>query len=466
MVAVLHAVLSFAALLRFRERLDRGSALVLGVLLGGSIYSYQLSWFVPLLAGAALVAQPSWCRRPNAVQGTLLVAAIAATTALPGVTIGRKGLDAVSEQTFDTRALWKSSAAGTHPPWAESWFLAPRSTTQAELERRAATFEASGLWVFRRMAPSGRAVLAVAGEPGATESAREELVRTSWLEFHPFPGGAWARLTAILSELFVSPAFEDGRVIDVPLLHPLLSPLVILGLVHMALRWREPFVRCLLIWMVAGGLLPTVLGGPMPRRTLLLQPWIYAVAGLPLEAILDRRTASGEPPRWRVRIARATVAVSLIAALVATNAYMYFHRWSGYDARRPSVLFLTKLIHRAARDESIVISLRRDHASPWLPRYLTLVEGERVANPRRGQAGRLWILPWRRPTLTEVLDLACQLPKPFTWIASDTPDYREPLESLGAEFRHVAETRGAYRVYRILSIADGACPQDGVAGRG
>jgi hypothetical protein len=54
MVTVLHGAASLAALLRFRERPDWRSGLVLAVLAGGSIYFYQLSWFVPVLLGGGL----------------------------------------------------------------------------------------------------------------------------------------------------------------------------------------------------------------------------------------------------------------------------------------------------------------------------------------------------------------------------------------------------------------------------
>ena len=165
-VSVLHGVICFASLLWLLRRWDVPSALVTGVVLGCSLYQYQLSWFVPVFAGAMFLASPEFWRRPGVIRVVASVAIAGCATALPGFIWLDTGFDAVNAQTFD-RAVWNVPGAGDpespHERWAGVLAIVPDSVDEAGLEAFVARVESRGLTPTQQRTVQGETVVWVGG---------------------------------------------------------------------------------------------------------------------------------------------------------------------------------------------------------------------------------------------------------------------------------------------------------------
>jgi len=126
--SVLHAACSVLAALGFVARPDARRAALLGALLGGSLYFYQLSWLVPPLCAASVAA--AWVGRPlrPLLGPTGLALGVALAVAVPGAVLQADGLAAVGDQTFD-RVIGSGDApllVGTGSPWGNAASMAAR----------------------------------------------------------------------------------------------------------------------------------------------------------------------------------------------------------------------------------------------------------------------------------------------------------------------------------------------------
>ncbi len=452
-VSILHAVVSFAALLWLLRRWDVPAAASVGVLLGASLYQYQLSWFVPVFALAGFVGMPELWRRSGVMRVIGTVVLTAFLTVLPALVWLDTGIDAVNSQTFD-RAVWTTPAPGAPPSPHEIWTgvlaVAPDSFDEAEFGALVDTVVERGLSPTADRSNWGDRLVWIGGLRPEVEAVAAEiradhpdwlLLDFDWINKDPVD-----RFRRMLSQLFYESSWESsGRWVDGPLINPALAPLLVVGIALAWRRRREPVLRLLLIWVVGGALLPAVFGGPAPRRTSLMLPFVYAVMALPLVdlgARLGRHSTA-------VRFAGATLAFALGAAAIASGSHLYFRIWEhqgGLPGGGGELLHYVKLLKTRPNDEMVL--------SPAMYRGLANYLDA-------GEATRDWpervIKPFRNQPLRVVRKLSCGQPPPFTWIARDTPEHRDALSFVAQHYAVEAEDQDGLLVRRVTAARDGLC---------
>jgi len=452
-VSILHAVVSFAALLWLLRRWDVPAAALVGVLLGASLYQYQLSWFVPVFALAGFVGMPELWRRSGVMRVVGTVVLTGFLTVLPALAWLDTGIDAVNAQTFD-RAVWTTPAPGApqspHATWTGVLAVAPKSFDEAEFDAFVGAVVERGLSPTVDRSNRGNRIVWIGGLRPVVEAAAAEiradhpdwlLLDFDWINKDPLD-----RFRRMLSQLFYQASWESsGRWVDGPLLNPALAPLLVVGVALAWRRRREPVMRLLLIWVIGGALLPAVFGGPAPRRTSLMLPFIFAVMALPL-VDLGARLARHSAP---VRIAGAALALALGAAAIASGSHLYFRTWEqqgGLPGGGGELLHYVKLLKTRPNDEMVL--------SPAMYRGL-----ENYLDA--GEASRDWperaIEPFRKQPLRVVRKLSCAQPPPFTWIARDIPEHRAAFTFLAQHYAVESEDQDGLLVRRVTATRDGLC---------
>lgn len=444
-VSVLHGVAVFAALQGLIERWNARRAALLGALLGGSLYFYQLSWFVPILALLAVLACPELTRRAGARRLAVVVALSAGLVALPGLLAFRSGLRDVNAQTFD-RAVWNR----IDPSRPRAALAIPAAdATPAGIQEFAERFRSPQLRIDREDSGRGRAVLLLNGEASLVEHGLVAAREAGWLVLDdPWRLDAiWERIPAMLARIFYAPSPESaGRWVEGPLLNPIVSPLVLLGLVVAAKRRRELPMRLLLVWVVAGGLLPAAIGGVMPRRTVLMLPFVYGVAALPVLEI-------GALIRRRGRVAAAVFGgaiFALVCGIVLTNGFRYFRIWDERVADypgAPQILEFNRLLTELGGEQVVLLPrMFKDH-------QMMLLE-------ERARPDRAAVIEEPGATTAEgIRKASCRHQTPFAWVTADTSAERAKFGVLDRDFLYRSETRGQYRVLHVgVRKRDGCVP--------
>jgi hypothetical protein len=446
---VLHGAISVGVLLRVVTRGDARSALGFGVLCGSALYFYQLSWFVPVLGALVLlVARPPGS--PRRLLGlAALTTAAAAATCLPAALWLRTGMEAVGDQTLGRGSgLFRSQSAVSlsHP---ERQPLVDMLALQAELAQ-------DGLGLRPRCpATIGATDALLTGPRDGLAPALRRLEAEGWsahgrVGYRP---EILRRVSGSLGQLFSQPGCESaGRAVAEPALTHLLAPLILLGLLEAWRRRRDPTTRVLAVWVLGAMLIPAWMGGPLPRRLLLMLPFVYALATLPLIAVLH---ASAVGSRARAP-AVAGIALLLLASGVV-GIHGYFGRWyvepDSPDPARPldlrgSFLDLSKVLKTVPRDMTI--------AMPRLfsgdRQLLRTFDGE---TPQR-EGGRLAVR-FEAKTAQGLRDASCALEPPFVWAAPDDPQTRRHFAALHRDFRLAQGHRGPFLFVSVLERRPGAC---------
>jgi len=457
--SILHSVVAFAALLRFVERGDRASAALLGIVLGGSLYFYQLSWFVPVLAGLAWLAcaigRPGGLRA--ALPRPLLFAGVAAALVLaPAPLLLREGLADVASQTFDHRSSLRAGHAELLRPLAvvrarEEIGLPGFADVQARLaplraKARVLVHE-GGVTTLRVSAPRDRLEGALAALPGGPWRVLTDTVA-------PFTAPHY--VARMIARLLYSPGSELGAWIPNPLLNPLVAPLVLLGFATAWRRRAEPVVRALSVWVVGGALIPAAVGGDAARRGALILPLVHALAAFPLVEVGAWCRASGP---WSRRVG-AFAAALYLALVVCVGSHQYFRtvqvRWQDTSgpllraAATPSILELVKAIK--AVPDGVPIQLLT--IEPGLFGHLEAIEAWPKSRVRDRITPRIGVGDPRR-----LVAHSCEEPPPFVWIAENSEEQRALLAALDARFETRSEVRGPYRLVRVDARREGACPE-------
>jgi hypothetical protein len=443
-------VVCFASLLWLQRRWDLPAALVVGVLLGCSLYQYQLSWFVPVFAVAMFLASPELWRRPGVARVVATVAIAGTATVLPGIAWLDTGFDAVNAQTFD-RAVWNVPGPGDperiHERLTGVLAIVPDSVDESGVEAFIADVESRGLTPSLERTVQGERIVWVGGDRPQVEAVAEAARRDAWLvlDFDCITKNPFVRFYSMLTQLFFAASWESsGRWVGTPLLNPLLAPLLVVGFVLAWRRRREPALRLLIIWVVGGALLPAVVGGPAPRRTSLMLPFAYALMALPVVAIgtVLRRRVGG-------RAAAAALAAASFAAVACTGSFLYFREWdhqSGMPGGGGTILDFVKVLKTRPVDEAVLMpAMYRG-----LDNYLDA-----------GGASRNWPERVSRPLRDKprwaVRALSCRKPPPFTWMAQDIPEHRAALAFVEEHFRVESEVTGGIRVLRAVAARDDVC---------
>jgi len=450
-ISLLHSVVSFAALLWLWRRWDLPAAAVTGVVLGASLYQYQLSWFVPVFAVVVFASSPMLWRREGVVRVCGTVAGTAIAVALPAWIFFDVGLAAVNAQTFD-RAAWNERAPDAPPSPLETRTglvaVAPSPLGVREQKAIDARVAAKGLRGQNERTTQGESAVWVFGLRPEVDALAEELRGEGWvvLDYEWLTNDPWVRFRAMLRQLFSERSFEStGRWVDAPLLNPLLAPLFVIGL---AMAWRrrdEPIVRMLLVWVVGGALLPAIAGGPAPRRTTLMLPFAYAVAALPLVAIGTAVARRGP----NSRMIAAVLALLFFGAATASGTYLYFREWQHHAGRvggGGELLHLVKVLKARPIDEVVLMP----PTFPGLSNYLDAgADSIPVAKPIVERVGTL-------PPLA-VLARSCRRRPPFTWMFRDVRGQQSSIAALKRNFAvDEAEVEGI-RIVRVKAVRGDAC---------
>jgi hypothetical protein len=468
-ISILHGALCFAALLRLQDRWDLGSATLLGLLLGSSLYFYQLSWFVPILAGLCLLLSPSVWRLAVARRAVSLTGIVAVVCLLPGALFLRSGLGEMRQQSYDQALFrhWTESPGDASPGKNVrlTQVLVPEELTPAQAQQVADRFTSKTAGVQISSSRGGRSVAMFGGPASEVERA----VATAFGGRAPVlldtgtPVRPWTDLGDTLARLFAAPGWQQrgafyrgGRLVDAPLLSPVLAPLLVLGLAEALRRRREPVIRALAVWALLGTLLPPVLSGVLPRRMLLGLPFLQALMALPLAALAASlwHTTGARRALWL-----GSLGLALVSACI--GAHLYFRHWNGVTdplLLPGHKLELSQIIKSLPAREPVLLPPLFQGFEAFLKRvYEMPAPGEdrrvfSVGSQDERQMRRAW----------------CHHPPPFHWITFDTSEGRQRIEALAPDFTMQGESRGGFRVYRISGRRPGACtdepPERGQAG--
>ncbi|MGE4606397.1 MAG: hypothetical protein AAEJ52_06620, partial [Myxococcota bacterium] len=448
-ISVLHGSACVAVMLWLVDRWKPFPAVVLGALLGGALYFYQLSWFTPVMVALIIVLSPELRAREGATRLAVIALAAGVAVAVPGLIVFRAGIDDVNSQTFD-RAVWtrvddsRMRAALVIPP------VEGEQTAIAGYQSR---FRSDRLKVKLAETGRGRRVVTLEGAKGPAEAAIEAAGAFGWQVFDdPWRLDSLAdRIPAMLAIWTFSPSAESaGRWVSGPLLNPIVIPLVLFGLISVGRRWREWPLRLLWIWVVAGALLPAAIGGVVPRRAVLALPFIYAVAAYPVVALATALPAA----RLANRVASGIGVIALLGVLTLTNAFVYFHSWDeriADYAGAPEILEFAELLAEIPEGETVLI-----------PQMFKSYQMELV----RGsvQPDRVVEVPTARHR-EGIQAASCGQQIPFSWIIVDIPDEVEKFRVLELDFLYRGETQRGFRVLKVSARKIRACRNErGVAG--
>jgi hypothetical protein len=208
-------------------------------------------------------------------------------------------------------------------------------------------------------------------------------------------------------------------------------------------------MRALVVWTIGGAVLPSVVAGVFPRRMVLMLPFAYVLAALPVvelgRALWNRRS-------WG-RVAAVGLAFVLFVAVASTNATLYFRHWDWAGARDDvSKLRLLRILETLPPEEIVI-----------LPKLFPSVTGEgvpdywRVLYPDR-PARRLVIAASEAADAVEMRRLSCAQATPFTWIVPSAPGpWATAVAAIAGGYRHTTEARGPFSVVRMLGRAEDAC---------
>jgi len=450
-ISVLHSVVAFAGIVWLWHRWNVFSAAVVGLWLGASLFHYQLSWFVPVFTALALVSTPELWRRPRARPVLAALALSSGILALVGLASFTAGFERVGAQTFD-RAFWTDApgpgAEGSPGSPGAIIAVAPATLEAPEIEALVRSWADSDVSTSQDVTRRGERFMLVGGETSNIAAVAAELDRGGWLTLGPErpPRNPFGRLGRMLAQLFYAPdlVLRALRWNTVALLHPLLAPLLIIGLVLTWQRRREFSMRLVLIWVVCGALLPAVAGSCAPRRVLLMLPFAYLVMALPLV----------ELRAWlpqRVRGVGTLVSLLLILALGSTQGFLYFREWNQYQGvpgGGGSVLQLLQLLKTWPADEPVLLTQR-------YPQFARLPDHD--AHP----ALRVWP-PIRMPPpqMTErwLRGTSCKAEPPFRWVTRNLPRDRKHVTWVEEHLSPEREVTRGFVVLRVEQVPEGLCP--------
>jgi len=457
-LSILHGALCFVVLMRLQERWDRVSAWLLGLLLGASLYLYQLSWFVPLLAAIVLGLSPELWTKPLARRRTATAAATALAVVLPGLLLLPQGLREMGDQSLALARWTQWGAPSADTPRVAQRLVGP-ARGPAEVAALRAELQSLGLRAAVASSRSGRHVLTLAGPPEIVESALSAPPLADWppLLDTGFRASPLSDLGRLLRQLFVSPGwqqrghlFHGGRLVDAPLVDPLVVPLLALGIAEALRRRRESLMRTLLVWVLVGGTLPAVLSGVLPRRTVLALPFLQVLMALPLGALLASLLGASRRSRLGSACVGALSALGLVV-VSASGAQLYFRHWDGMTSaalEAGSKLELVRVLRGLPPDTPILLPPLYPHFEGFLRRV--------AEEPPPGAAPRVAsVANVERDTLRRA---SCRQTLPFYWIHRNEPESDARFAVLEQDFTLRGEVRGAFRVLRVEARRAGACP--------
>jgi hypothetical protein len=445
-LTLLHGALVLAAFLRFRERADLASSAALGLLLGCTLFLYQLSWFVPVLVVLASLSTPDLLRRKGFVQRASLAALVAVALTLPGVWWQWEGFRVVAEQSV-LKGLWQEEGTTLRGPVLVPTqdLLLPEGS---DVDAIRAALEAADIRSVASYTRRGRTVLRVRGgrEEVPAILAAQGAGHSVLLADSRRQRGVVHRTLAQLDLLLRSAHLEiKGVLTDVPVITAAMAPLVVLGIAEGLRRARAPAVRVTVLWVVVGGLLPAVLAGSAPRRSVLALPAALLLAGLPL-VVVGSSLARSHP---RGRAVAAGLGVALFVVASSLGLHHYFAHWTGatsFQRNLPSQLQLVEALRALPEDETV-----------FLPRRLSgFAKRIRHSDPAAVR-GADRIVPVPQSTPVGIRAFSCATDPPFTWIVVDDDLAAIPFRSLVHDFEVRVERRPGFRLYRVAARRPNAC---------
>ncbi len=446
-ISVAHSVVSAVALLALLHDWNARRAAWLGVCLGGSLFFYQLSWFVPILAGLVLIVSWDRWRTPGTARVAASLAAASIGMASLGPLLVPDGLAAVASQTFDYRALWNQGEGAADTSSPSQLAVPPADLGPAEIVRAQRELAASGVAV-QRLEHNRRVSLLLEGDADALAGSLRSLAADGWnlVEINGRDSGPAQRLRGVVARLFYAPGPESNfRHVDGPILNPLLAPLLILGFAHALRSWRNPTLRVLLVWSGVGLILPSLLGGVLPRRCVLAIPFIYGLMALPL--LRFARVFRGDGPR---RFAPAAIVAVVYTLAACTGVYATYRLWEApLPAEIPSRLRLSKIFNGLPPNRPVFM--------PRLYREMGVFHVQFEGRSLGPRPAALRVLGQPHPPERRIRNITCASEPPLTWIALERPEERIRYGHLREDFELRMETTDGYLITRVEARRPGGC---------
>lgn len=431
----LHAVACFVALLRFRERWNPGWAAALGALLGSSVYFYQLSWFVPVLAGLAGLCWPDLWRRPQGVRvfGTAAMAAV--VVALPWFALPNAGVQQLMEQSYLRTVEVDADTAQQLVDLLSPPRLSYLDATQQFREIASATGAGrtpSVVW----SRTGSRAVIHLLGTPASLEPLHSALSDASWISLRGQPGPATVgdRALGMTSLLFARAGWEEHqRLVDRAVLNPLLAPMILFGLVVAVRNWRNPKLRALAVWLVAAALLPAQVAGELPRRVALMEPLQHLLAAVAFMAVLP-------PVGTRARGIALALGMAGVVASAALGAHLAARHWTlTVRESQPELI-----AGEALRVDTVLASRVRPRLAASLRK-------------RIGSERNVVLYPPIQPITTGfALRETCARVLPLSWVVPDA-DAEVLRKALSTRFEFETAGDAAFEIVRVNERLAGGC---------
>jgi hypothetical protein len=465
-ISILHGVLSLTLLLRLLERPSRARAMGFGLVVGASIYFYQVSWFVPVLCGLVLLVSGRIGRGGLRLEWLLVSAGAALVAIAPGALLLRTDFEILIGRTLGDRGVWSRPAAGSDPGELGLVVDTGDPLDRVAMGEVVTDLRETGLGVFPMVNPRGTTALALTGDAAIIDEAMQDLGLDSRNVVVSGGGrSVVSNLRDMLAELFAKPHIEFGlRLADVPILNPVVAPLVVLGLVEALRRRKQLVMRALLVWVVGAALLPAMFASVAPRRAVLMLPFIQLLAALPLAECLRARGRPGDAVTLRGVV---MVAVVVLVALIAfgSGTWATFERrggelriWREADPDREvaegapettgSILELAKWLKSLPPDEVVRIA----PVYPLLDAYLSVLE--EPGTP--GIPERATVDP-RADGVGKIRRTSCNASLPIQWVTRSSLRSDSALAALAEAFEFSEAVSGPWWRLRIEKTRGDAC---------
>jgi len=449
-VSVLHGTACVALLLWLAKRWSAPAAGLLGLALGSASFLYQVSWFCPILIAGAVALCPEIWRREGFFPKVALVLLVASLVAASGPVLFPAGWQQVWAQSID-----KVRGGGDERGWSAASLLATSSATPTPALPSAGD---TGLVTQSFTSSRGHRVLLAVGPRAEVARLVRSQPADGWLLLEQWgerlDGVSSLRsirsslrsVRTMLARLFEGrPGWESsGRLVDTGLANPLLVPFFLVGLVAAVRRWRDPYVRILLVWTVLGGLLPVAVAGTLPRRSVLALPFAHVVAALPaveLAASASRRAS-------KILFAAGTSFAILAFGL---GVHLYSSHWDIALSNRPhrgGHLELAKVLRGLSSKEPVFVSA----SLPGLRSYLDSVEEMDLDASGRG------VTLVDTAQIDRVAErIACRQAPPFAWVAFDDESGLALQRRLSKFFRLMSDSQEGFQILRLEARRIGAC---------
>lgn len=446
--SILHGTVAIGLWLLVRARWSFAWGAALGAVLGASLFLYQLSWFVPVLALPALGLAAWRDGGPTPKRVALVVVLVAGFVAGTGVLLLRSEFTTLWGQT-ESRRTWEGESRDR--TGGQQRFILPQPVTTKEARRAAHGIHADGVETWMGRTDSGAYVLGMIGDAEARAPLTAQANASGWRPLSAAGVSPLAALSHTLGFLFRDAHLQNpDALIDAPTLRPLLAPLLVVGLVRL---FRRRTTRALAWWILGATFVPVLLAGSETRRIVLAVPLLVGVAAWPLGELAF---GLGAQRARRPRAALAAGTLLLCAVLMASGLYLSVERWDQrVEITRTPVrmLELARVLAQLPEEERVLIP--RGLLTSAFGQTARLAAGltagpeaiERFVPVGAAEVGGPHGL--RRASCAERL--------PFTWVLPASEEAQVRFEGLDRDFVLERRQVGEVQLLRVVARRGEGC---------